>query len=507
MVRISHAASYFMPLFCYSKPSVVVLACAVTAMVFAAAYMSSFLLSKQHADPELFKPNAQDYFRTSLLGVFSPILYYFIKTFLFNANRQFVILNFLIDFALNDWFILFILVCLAYPQQEQRAKGEYTNVWHIIPRQSYVFGIAWSLGEFIICATANLFSYQEVAGVGGTFASKGDVEDMVYEVNHDAEPQDSLRKNITLSKCVGVRRNSSTISQNVYCSEYDLNYYYGSTRNTARKNADERPADDTVMVVDPAVNSLRLTFSRADDGFNKDGSNIRDPRRMETSSSEHTAARKFLPFQNNRELFQALLLLGLVLTSNILSIIGESMIFSIFFIYVPQHDPAFSRVVNYFGGRSFQFFLLTVLLPFILLNLFVNVAIFYWNDVDESHSHSPETPPSTAHLLTRDYTDFYDSDISLQRSRPGSMGFPESNIALDPGADPTPFILMTSPTELHYYNNGSTGNYDTGSRVLAITKNIINAWKSVARKDSFVLSAMFTWGFLLFTVGLFSTVF
>lgn len=506
MVRISHAASYFMPLFCYSKPYVVVLACTVTTMVFTAVYVSSFLLSKQHGDPELFKPNSQDYFRTSLLGIFSPILYYFIKTFLFNANRQFVILNFLIDFPLNDWFILFIIVCLAYPQQEQRATAEYTNVWHIIPRQSYVFGIAWSLGEFIICAAANLFSYQEVADVDGVSVNKGDVENMIYEINHDSEPQDSLRKNITLSKCVGVRRNSSMISQNVYCSEYDLNHY-GSTRNTARKNPDESRADETVVVVDPAVNSLRLTFSRADEGVNKDGFNIRDRRRIDASGSDHTSTRKFLPFQNNRELFQALLLLGLVLISNIFSIIGESMIFSIFFIYVPHHDSAFSSVVNYFGARSFRFFLLTVLLPFILLNLLVNVAIFYWNDVDESYSHSPETPPSSAHLLARDYTDFYDSDISLQRSRPGSAGFPEPNIALDPNADPSAFILMTSPTELHYYNNGARENYDTGSRVLTITKSIINGWKSVARKDSFVLSVMFTWGFLLFTVGLFSTVF
>ncbi|QLQ79892.1 hypothetical protein HG537_0C05400 [Torulaspora globosa] len=500
MVRISHAASYFMPLFCCSKPYVVVAGCTIATMVFMLIYMNSFLLSKQHDDPQLFKPNSQDYFRTCLLGIFSPILYYFIKTFMFNANRQFVLLNFVIDFLLNDWFILFIIVCLAYPQQQQRTMEEYSNVWHIIPRQSYVFGIAWSLGEFIICVTANLFSYQELTGVDGTSMSNGDVENMIYEVNRDTESQDSLRKTITLSKCVGVRRNSSTISQNVYCSEYDLNHYYGSTRN----NHDERAVDDTVMVVDPAVNSLRLTFSRADDGLNKDAFNIRDRRRIEASSS-HLSTRKFLPFQNNRELFQALLLLGLVLISNIFSIIGESMIFSIFFIFVPHHDSSFSKVVNYFGDRSFRFFLLTILLPFNLLNLIVNIAIFYWNDLEESYNHSPETPPSNSHLLTRDYTDFYDSDISLQRSRPDSTGFPESNVPLDPTTDPSPFILMTSPTELHYYNNGTTGNYDADSKILTITKNIINTWKSVVRKDSFILSTMFAWGILLFTAGLFST--
>lgn len=500
MVRISHAASYFMPLFCYSKPYVVMLACAVTTVVFVAVGMSSMLLGRQRSDPGLFKPNSQDYFRTVLLGVFSPILYYFIKTFLFNVHQRFVTLNILIDFPLNDWFILFIIVCLAYPQQEQSTKGEFTDVWHIIPIQSYVFGIAWALGEFIICVTGELFNYQEISSTDGGLA-KGDVENMIYE---DLEPHDSLRENITLAKCVGVRRNSSTISQNVYCSEYDLSHDYGSTRKTARISPGDRPTEDTVMMVDPADNSLRLGSSEIDGGISKTVSNAR---RNETSKSNHIMPRKFLPFQNNRELFQALLLLSLVLISNIFSIIGECLIFSIFFIYVPHHDSAFSKVVNYFGDRSFQFFLVSVLLPLNMANMLVNVMIFYWNDMDEFYSHSSETPPSSAHILARDYTEFYDSDISLQLSRPGSMGFPESNVAQDPTTDSTHFMLMTSPSELHYYNNVSTGNYDTGSRLLTVARNFTNAWKSVAKRNSFVLPVMFTWGLLVFTIGLTCTVF
>lgn len=455
MVRISHAASYFMPLFCSSQPYVVLVACITTTGIFVAFYMSSYLLAKQYDDPGLFKPVAQDYFRTSLLGVFSPILYYFVKTFLFNVNRRYLILNLLIDFPLNDWFILFIILCLAYPQQEQASPGESFNLWHIIPRQSYIFGLAWALGEFIICVTGNLFNYQELDTNPG----------------EPLQPDSDVRDNITLAKCVGLRSISSTISQNVYCADY------GSIR---------KPVDDTV-VIDPTDNSMRMTSADDDEEQLKDANDWR-------ATDAQLISRTFAPIKTKRELCIGVSLLCLVLTSNILLTIGESLIFCIFFIYMPHHEELFTKVVNYFGNKSLRFFLFTVLIPFTTANLLVNTMIYLWNDIDEWFNHSPETSPNPA---ADDYANFYESDLSLQRS---VSSFAEEN-------QPT-LMLMSSPSELHYYNNNTgSENYDTDFlKILVIAKDVINAWRSAARKDSFVLSIMFIWGVTVFLTGLISTV-
>lgn len=445
-----------MPLFCSSQPYVVLVASTVTVGLFVAFYMSSHLLAKQYEDPGLFKPIAQDYFRTSLLGVFSPILYYFIKTFLFNVNRRYLILNLLIDFPLNDWFILLIIVCLAYPQQEQANPGESVNLWHIIPRQSYIFGLAWALGEFMICVTGNLFNYQELDVSPGESPQQG----------HNSD----VRDNITLAKCVGLRRISSTISQNVYCADY------GSIR---------RPVDDTV-VIDPTDNSMRMTSADEDEEQLKDSDDWR-------ATDAQLVARTFPPVRSKRDLLLGVASLCLVLSSNILLTIGESLIFSIFFIYVPHHRGLFTGVVNYFGNKTIRFFLFTVLIPFTLLNLLVNTIIYLWNDIDEWFNHSPETSPEP---IAEDYANFYDSDLSLQRS---ASSFAEEN--------QPPLMLMSSPSELHYYNNAGSEHYDSNSfKILAFAKDLINAWRSAARKDAFVLTIMFLWGVSVFLTGLICTV-
>lgn len=544
-----------MPMFCSSKPQVVILSTTVTTLLFFAFYMTSDLLSKQYDDPGLFKPNSQDYFRTSLLGIFSPILYCFIKTFLFNVNRRYLILNLLVDFPLNDWFILFIIICLAYPQQEQNKFKEATNLWHIIPRQSYIFGIAWSLGEFIICVTGNLFTYQEIPANISYFPktssgnSRVDGENVMYDTNEDDDQEDSglKRENITLSKCVGVRRNSSTISHNVYCSEPNSRSHdYGTLRTNEQPNVDKNKViqsrtgtttttadnernqngDDTIVMVDPTDNSLRLTSLELEEGnlnAHKNSPLLNEHQQhwgsygnmlvgaVTNSGNGGTAipVKKFPPVNTRSDLFHGILLLCLVLASNILLTIGQSLIASIYFIYVPGHEHLFTPVVNFFGKRTISHFLLVVMVPFTVLNLFINVLIYLWKDLDDWFNKSPEYARSHSHASTRNYYEYYDSDISLHRSRQGSMTVPDMNLSAQISAppDPSTLMLMASPSDYHYYYNASNEEYDSGSpKILIIAKNIIGSWKNLARKDPFVLTTMLLWGVLIYTTGIWCTI-
>ena len=263
-----------MPMFCSSKTYVVILSSLATSLLFIFMYMTSRFLAKQYEDPGLFKPNSQDYFRTSLLGIFSPILFYFIKTFLFNINKRYLILNLLVDFPLNDWFILFIIICLAYPQLEQPMINEETYMWHILPRQSYLFGIAWSLGELIICIIGNIFHYREIPKANkmnshGSYGTSN--ENAFYDGNDDIENGDSIlqRDKITLSKCIGVRRNSSTISHNVYCSDSAAkhSHHHATEHGSIRQFDNNGNVEDTIIMVDPTDNSLRLTSLEAEESL------------------------------------------------------------------------------------------------------------------------------------------------------------------------------------------------------------------------------------------------
>ena len=228
----------------------------------------------EYDDSSMFKPNSQDYFRTFLLGLFSPFLYYFLKTFLFNINQRFLILNLIVDFPINDAFMLIILIGLAYPQVQDHegtiAKGKECS-WHIIPRQAYIFGTSWALGEFTICIMGNLFNFQEMADPemnnGSTRQESSNAhssKNIDYKDDRGCGTERHhnfvKRSDITLSKCIEVRNDSSSISNNVYSSEYHPNKLlqssssaYGSIQQQPHeiKNQPHVPdssQDDTITV-------------------------------------------------------------------------------------------------------------------------------------------------------------------------------------------------------------------------------------------------------------------
>lgn len=105
-----------MPLLCSKKPSVVVSAVFVVTLIYSLAYLSSTILPNAYDDPNMFAPNSQDYFRTFLLGFFSPCLLYLTRSFLLSVNPNQRFINLILDFPINDSFLLLIIIGLAYPQ-------------------------------------------------------------------------------------------------------------------------------------------------------------------------------------------------------------------------------------------------------------------------------------------------------------------------------------------------------------------------------------------------------
>lgn len=365
MARIAHMASYFMPLFCSNKPHIVGLTVLITGITFTIFYWMSKLLLNAYDDPLMFKPNSQDYFRTSLLGLLSPFLYYFIKVFLLNINNTFIIGNIITDFLINDWFMLCLLVMLAYPQLQEPIEdspkillnknysllSKYDNSmeqWHIIPKQSYIFGVSWSLGELIVCLIANVFNYQEASPL-----ENNDSIDFLdsYEANNLNVNNQINRKDITLAKCIGLRRKSSSISSNIYyneleplihpkqsnnnVSEYGSNYIQGV--NSKLKSS------ANIVIVDPIDNSLRF-FSPdiEEDLYQRNSPRPVLERRYGFTWIKYISSRSQFPsfsdvklyiaLKSWKDIVKSLLQYNLLPSMNILLIICQSYLLSIYSI-------------------------------------------------------------------------------------------------------------------------------------------------------------------------------
>ncbi|GAV53107.1 hypothetical protein ZYGR_0AI03890 [Zygosaccharomyces rouxii] len=480
MVRIDHAASYFMPLLCSSKPYVRVNCVVVAMLLFVALLFSYGFMGKQIDEPHLFLPNAQDYFRASLLGVFSPMLYYFVQTFLISLNRRYLVANFIVDFPLNDWFILLIIVCLAYPQQQQQQqqKSQFRDddtIWHIVPRQTYIFGVFWSLGELIVSVLGNLFNYREIPE---------ELEASQESPLLDRYSGNSTnRDDITLSKCLDVRRDSSSISNNVYYSEIDAH----NNQKGYGTMADDGEA--AVLLVDSSDNSLKLAPLE----YDRDPGRLEQQRRWgalvgmaETQAANGFPIKKFKAIKSNWSLFKSLCTMVVVLLSNIMLIVGQCLITSTYFTYVPGHERTFTPVVNFFGQRTIMFFLATVMVPFTVINLVVNAAIYSWKDLDEwFYCRSRDL----------DHDLYYDSEVSLQRSRPPTTSWiPPSPLQLPDLAFSDPPLLAQE----------SLQPYEP--RILHFAKKSVKLWQQLAKKDSFVLISMAIWGAAAFTTGFLATV-
>lgn len=462
MTRIGYASSFFIPLLCSSKSYVVIIAFLNIIILFTLAYLSSNSLISQYSDPGMFKPNSQDYFRTLLLGFFSPFLLTFAKNFLFNFGSRFLLLNMFVDFPLNDWLFFLIIFCLAYPQlqdaNQPKNQAIEDKIWHIIPKQSYIFGTSWSLSELLICVIENLYTYQEVPSP--------DTAKRQREQQQKQEEDDTIRTNISLSKCMDVRRNSSNISENVYY--HDVEQIPLLTQQTSReiKYGSDNENPQNTVIVDFNNNSMNFlndieSHFPASQGNKKLG-----------LVDSHI---KFFPeITKISTLWKQLGLLNLVILSNVLLTIGQALITSIYFIYVPKHSVLFTETVIYFGSRTFPFFLLTVITPFTLLNFITHIIIFFWK---EESAEDFDTLPSTAN----------------SRQQQESLNFIHSTN--------DQLFVMNS-----IYTQDSLLNNEEQFKLLHIFKKIMSAWRCLAGKNWFMVSYMVLWGTTVFILGALATI-
>ncbi|CAI4057211.1 hypothetical protein SKDZ_04G0640 [Saccharomyces kudriavzevii ZP591] len=544
MVRLNHAASYFMPLFCSTRPYIVVLSVLFSISLFLLFYLSSELLLHEYDDPLMFKPNSQDYFRTFLLGLFSPFLYYFLKTFLFNINQRFLILNLIVDFPINDAFMLIILIGLAYPQvqdHEGAAKKNKECSWHIIPRQAYIFGISWALGEFTICIIGNLFNYQEMVDPKVSNGLTRQESANAYSndnINHNddrgcgTEHHHNFvkRSDITLSKCIEVRNDSSSISNNVYSSEYhpikplhSTSSAYGSVQQQSHENTNQLHVpdisqDDTIIMMNPIDNSLKLTtvdsenlgfpLSEEDPILKKSfGYTWAIPNdKYPSATHSFTHIKRFVGFSTVYQFVMNIFLMVLVVGNNIMLTIGESLILSMYFVYVRGHEELFTPVVNYFGSRTISHFILCVIIPFISLNFILNTMIYLRRELDdwfndsqgefeEEVEHAVKKKMAMnndyQHPLSANYTAVDNPDVI------NGMG----HFTLNSGQ------FLGDPTLYYGNSNNEYDNMNNDSILLRFCKKLVRIWRALARNDSFVLGVMVSWSLLVFLTGIVSTVY
>ena len=582
MARIDHVAPYFMPLVCSNRTSIVTILFFIIISILLSVYALSFLLANEYNDPNMFTPNAQDYFRTSLLGFVSPFLFYFLKTFVFNISPKFLLINLFFDFPLNDSFLLCILIGLAYPQLQDQVhsqrkdiinKPDPTPLWHIIPRQSYIFGLNWALAELIISILDNLPYYKEISlkGTFGNIIDPNIVPDNDYINVPDDEENLLNRNNITLSRCVGLRRISSTISSNVYSSDLGIsphrNSNYGTmsserahsnrSKSNRNNNDDARSRSvmlsdniannqdmkdsNSVLVIDPKDNSLRLTSLDTDhDYFNTDTAQptftkrngyvwvtIKEDDKKDTTTSTESnnnssdtitkkptlqnlnRVRYYCEIQNNRYLVVRYFRAYLIFMGNILLTIGESFILSIYFIYVRGHENLFTDIVNYFGSRSLLHFFVCVVIPFLTLDYFVSIVVLFWNDmenvygingVDNFNNNSNKNrnqQKDTSFQMERFYFDLYARAIDSQDMKP------QTNNSIGDGAmTDTPLNYLSEPSLLEFSN--ATFLHANQNNKRKPLRRLARVWQKLSIKSSYVIGMEFLWGLLVFVTGIYT---
>ncbi|CCD22458.1 Ait1p NDAI_0A03010 [Naumovozyma dairenensis CBS 421] len=515
MVRLSHSTSYFMPLFCSKNAQIVIVSSFVSIFLFIFMYWTSDLLSNRYNEPGLFNPNSQDYFRTSLLGLFSPFLYYFIRTFLFNINQRYLVLNIIVDFPLNDWFMFCILVTLAYPQVQDPKynqtfisngnlfkSGEY---WQIIPRQAYIFGISWALGEFSIGVLENLFTYQEIPKDN----SNGNGISQIHSDNIGSPILD--RKKISLSMCVDVRRQSSKISDNVYCSKSNHGYGSSSTSklhtNDGSVSADE---ESPIVVINSADNSLKIISSKLEgqslaDAFD-DNTNIATNGNLnDTIDNEYNPIKYFYQITKTKDFLFQLLQMCLIILANIFLLTGESLMMSIYFIYVPGHEGLFTAIVNYFGLKPIGHFLLALVLPFTAVNFIANFMIFYFKDLKDWFNDAKYIQELMVSDNKRPVNNSHTSEWPQLESEPLLSIAQKNTFANFDTMFADPIGRRSSIIQQYRSNSIITREDDdeqqTGG-LLKIAKRIFRLWKRTLSNDTAVLIATVLWGSTVFITAI-----
>ncbi|KAL6940438.1 hypothetical protein ACO0QE_004338 [Hanseniaspora vineae] len=437
---------------------------------------------------QLFAPNSQDYFRTVLLGIFPPLLLNFVKNFFLNwktsSKTYEIILSLFSDFVIHDWFVFLIIFFLAYPQVDstnyhpdlkpQTDENGVPNVWHIIPKQSYIFGISWSLSELLISILENISYYQEIPvpvehlneedtlGTGSPTADKARRavasvlvskpgsqslaknssffgSNFTFSPDHSPDPYNknhklSLRNWINLDTCTNALKSAILLSSSKQHDDEDETTALNSTVSTAQNGVSPNEGsnggsklsknkknifstttsttedvlyvdlNNNFMGYDSLPNSNKYTddptvyknnglstlpqklsrrfsdWTRTDPGLaalsNEDSGN---------ALSDQYPTRFFYRLGNSKRAWTKLSQCSLIILSDVLAVIGQSLISSIYFIYVPGHEALFTPFVNYWGAKNIYFFLLTVMVPFTIVSFVFHFSIYFWFTLKEEY--------------------------------------------------------------------------------------------------------------------------
>ena len=347
-----------MPVLLDSSPYAPAAALVGAAAAIAAAGAGAGLLGAA-AGP--FEPNAQDYFRTALLGFLPPVLVHCIKTFVLGTDGSATLVELLVDYPLSDALMAALLAALAYPQVHQAASAD--GGWCLTPRQSYVFGLSWALNELLLAVLGSLNDYvEEPHGL------------IIHAPDAQSEELSSLRRSISLSRCMNVRRQASRISDNIYQPPPRASHSYGSL-------APARADDDLVV----------LAFT----GDSPDADGV-CPSLRHRAHPHSGAPLYFAPAASWHAFSRRLLLASLIVLAHLLQAAGQALLMSLYFLYVPDSDARLARLVLYFGGHSFAFFAAVLLLPFSLANFACHLLLLTWKDdravlLARPHSHEPDS--------------------------------------------------------------------------------------------------------------------
>ncbi|CDO95591.1 unnamed protein product [Kluyveromyces dobzhanskii CBS 2104] len=403
---------------------------------------------------------------------------------------------------MNDWFMLLIIFSLAYPQLQEPAHGGSLlalfaadtsengdgtpTVWHIIPKQCYIFGISWSFSEVIISVMETLYNYEEVSS-----DCDQDVKASSNSITSDG--LEDIRKDIELDKCVTVRRNRSKISKNVYNPGYSSTHIAATLSNNGSVNQDSN-SDESTMIINFNTDSMNFLKDIESHG-NHPGSRQGIPLRSRSFSYHpfpHRQLKMFSCIQNWKELIKKLLLSNLVHLDYILSNIGRTLIMSMHFIYVPSHPELFTKAVVYFGSISFTGFLLSVILPFITLHVLYHIFLYTWMD---HVNNGDESSVSRSQSQMSDYV--YDSvraPLMMQQSTTNNLASVSS---------PTPENILL----YHSIHPPVDANFQTDDgKLLRLSRTIVTYWQTLASNSWFIAVGLTFWSMTVFVLGIAATI-
>lgn len=447
-------------------------------------------------------------------------------------------------------FIILLLLAYPQLRERKEINNPGINLenWDLTPLISVIFALSWTSIETIISIFVYLPFFKEIDDEPNeylNFTQGNDPDEysplLSSEISESSKMNNSFysstknknsddyynqrlinyRNNVTLAKCVKLRLSNSDISKNIYSTnEKSLiptdpnipeNSAGGST--TRMKNiAIVSPLDNsinlqTVPNEGPASNYYFyhniLPNLKAKSGLNKNNSdgnydsyNIDENDPMNNSLTFTKFSKKFgeiypiIKFDrisNNKMHLKLILNFLISLLSIFFLQIGQTLIFSTYFIFTPSTFLKFSNFTVYFGSRTFLFFILLVIIPFIFFNFITTILLFYFKDFQLWDIN-------------------YNGNNQNLRRQPNGANYAGDQSGLSSSYFHSSSInILNVPNILDgMYNNRASDADDYLNNepfILRTIKKTLRFWKRVSTQKNFTLWGAMLWGLFVFSFG------